>query len=111
MFEPDGSTAAPIIGIYFLLRAASGNAISNEKPSFVAGDDGGCGSARFGSSGAADLVLALIATFVTAGASQLPRLSLLWPVLVVPIAELRKLTPSRVLWDRVKPGKARYGNR
>jgi len=89
-----------------LVRDASGNAISNENPSFVAGSEGGCGSASAGSfvAGAGDFV-SVIAVLVTAGGSQvLLRLSLLRLIRV--IAELQSLLPFRVLWDRLQAGKA-----
>jgi hypothetical protein len=73
---------------YFSVRADIGKAISNENPNFVAGGDGGNGSARprLASRGVADLVSAPIATFVTTGGSQvLRRSSLALPVLIAPI--------------------------
>jgi hypothetical protein len=91
------------------LRAAIGKAISNENPSFVAGDDGGCGSVGPGllSPRAADFVSAPIATFFTAGGSQvLCCLSSVRSVLIGPMADLRTIKPASFLWDRVRHGKA-----
>jgi hypothetical protein len=84
-----------------------GNAISNENPSFVAGDDGGRGSRELPSPRAADFVSVPIATFVTTGASQVLRCcSLVRPALFAPMAALRKISLQALLWDRVRRGKA-----
>src|SRR5262245_51116827 len=95
---------------YCSLREDIGKAISNAKPSFVAGGDGGCGSVRpalFPLSGV-DFVSAPMATLVTTGGSQVSRrLSLVWPVLIVFMADLRTIKPSSLLWDRVNHGKTR----
>jgi hypothetical protein len=64
--------------IYSFRRAESGNAISKENPSLVAGAAGGCGSASFGwpePLATADFVCAPIGSFVTTGGSQAGRVA------------------------------------
>src|SRR5262249_3437603 len=90
--------------VYCSLREDIGKAISNAKPSFVDGGDGSCGSAR--PVLLTDFVSAPMATLVTTGGSQgLLRLSLVRPVLIAFMTDLRTIKPSSLLWDRVNHGK------
>jgi hypothetical protein len=90
------SVRSDSVKFYCSLRADIGKAISNAKPSFVAGGDGGRGSARAALVSLWDtaLVSAPIATFVTFGGSQV-LLSSIWQVLIGPIADFRAIEPIR----------------
>jgi hypothetical protein len=77
---PARATAVPFMAAAYSVRADRGNDHSNEKPNFMAGALGGCGStaelvpepdARVWSTSTGDFVCVPMASFVTVGGTQL----------------------------------------